>query len=263
MRPYLGLPAPWLIAHRGGSLLAPENTLAAFDRALELGADAIETDVRLTRDGAVVAFHDDDTARLLGEGGTIEERTLEELRGLDAGAQFSPDGGASFPYRGKGITVPTLREAFQRYPSMRFNIDAKTNDPALARALAEVVTAAAAEDRVCVGSFFDDQAERLGSLLPRSARFLPQQAATCHFMAARSGAPTGGCPAGYDLADFPHRLGDLEVVDATLVAYFHRLGIPVHVWTIDEESEMRELLALGVDGIVTDRPDILKRVLGR
>ncbi len=261
-RPYLDLPGPWLVAHRGGSLLAPENTLAAFDRGAALGADAIETDVRLTRDGVVVVFHDDDTARLLGAGGTVEERTLAELRQLDAGACFTPDG-ATFPFRGQGLTVPTLAEALRRHPAMRFNIDAKSEDPALARGLAEAVTAAAAQARVCVGSFFDAQAERLGALLPRCARFLPQQAATCHVMSARAGGSGEGCPSGYDLAGLPHRLGEMLVVDAALVSYFHRLGIPVHVWTVDEEAEMRELLALGVDGIVTDRPDVARMVMGR
>jgi glycerophosphoryl diester phosphodiesterase len=262
MRPYLELPGPWLVAHRGGSLLAPENTLAAFDQAAALGADAIETDVRRTRDGVVVVFHDDETTRLLGAPGTVEGRSLAELRRLDAGASFTPDG-TSFPYRGRGLTVPTLAEVLERYPSMRVNIDAKTQDPALAGALAEAVAAAAAEDRVCLGSFFDDQAERLGALLPRCARFLPQQAATCHVLTARAGASAEGCPAGYDLADLPHRLGEITVLDAAVVSHFHRLGIPVHVWTVDAEAEMRELLALGVDGIVTDRPDVLKRVLGR
>ena len=262
MHPYLQHPGPWLVAHRGGSLLAPENTLAAFDRAAGLGADAIETDVRRTRDGAVVAFHDADTKRLLGAGGTVEERSLAELRRLDAGACFTTDG-VSFPYRGQGLTVPTLAEALQRHPSMRFNVDAKTDDLALAHALAEVVASAAAQDRVCLGSFSDAQAERLGALLPGCARFLPQQAATCHVLAARSGSPAVGCSAGYDLADLPHRLGELVVVDADVVSYFHGLGIPVHVWTVDEEAEMRELLAMGVDGIVTDRPEVLRKVLRR
>ncbi len=260
--PYLALPGPWLVAHRGGSQLAPENTLAAFDRAAALGADAIETDVRLTRDGALVTFHDDDTARLLGAPGTVEGRSLAELRRLDAGGQFTLDG-ASFPFRGLGLSVPTFSEALARYPTMRFNVDAKTDDPDLAGALAAAVTAASAEDRVCVGSFFDAQARRLGTLLPRCARFLPQEAATCHVLAARAGGAGEGCPAGYDLADLPHRLGEAVVVNAAVVSYFHRLGVPVHVWTVDEEAEMRELLALGVDGIVTDRPDVLRRVLGR
>lgn len=262
-RPFLDRPAPWLIAHRGGSALAPENTLAAFDRAAALGADAIETDVRLTRDGAVVVFHDDDTARLLGVPGTIEARTLAELRRLDAGWAFSPDGGATFPWRGEGLVVPTFAEALARHPEMRFIVDAKVDDPALARALVAAVTAARAMDRVCLGSFFDAQAERIGLLAPDAARYFPQEAATCHVLAARAGALGESCPEGFDLASLPHRLEEGVVVNAAVIAHFHRLGVPVHVWTVDAEAEMRQLLALRVDGIVTDRPDVLARVLRR
>ena len=262
-RPYLDLPSPWIVAHRGGSRLAPENTLVAFETAAALGAQALEIDVRLTADGAVVVFHDDDTARLTGEPGTIEARPLSAVAALDAAFGFSQDRGATHPLRGAGIRVPTFAEALARFPRMRFNVDAKTEDAGLAETLAEDVRKADAVDRVCVGSFFDAQAERLGRLLPDACRYLPQDAATCHVLNAKSGGTGAGCPRGYDLADLPHRLGVMTVVDAKVVAYFHARGMPVHVWTVDDEREMRELLALGVDGIVTDRPDLLARVLGR
>jgi glycerophosphoryl diester phosphodiesterase len=262
-KPFSAKPGPWLVAHRGGSCLAPENTLPAFDLAARLGADCIETDVRRTRDGAVVVFHDDDTARLTGEAGTIEARTLAEVRALDAGFAFTPDGGATFPWRGRGVRAPTLAEAFARYPSMRFNIDAKGEEAALAEALAAAVRAAGAVERVCLGSFHDAQGERLRALLPEAAHFLSQGPATLHVMTARAGAPPESAPAGWDLADLPHPLGEMVVVDEGLVRHFHALGMPVHVWTVDEEADMRALLALGVDGLVTDRPDLLARVLGR
>ena len=262
-KPYLALPSPWLVAHRGGSGIAPENTLAAFDRAASLGADAIETDVRLSNDGVVMVFHDEDTLALTGQPGTIEARAAAEIEALDAAFSFSEDGGVSFPLRGAGLRVPTFAEALRRYPRMRFNVDAKSDDPALADALARVIREARAEERVCVGSFFDAQAERLGALLPGVARFLPQDAATRHVMAAKAGAAPVGLPGGYDLADLPARMGDLVVVDPPVIEHFHRLGIPVHVWTVDDEEEMRSLLDVGVDGIVTDRPDVLRRVLGR
>ena len=270
--PYLDLAGPWLVAHRGGGLLAPENTFAAFDQAAALGADAIETDVRLTADTVVVAFHDEDTARLTGAPGTVEGRTLADLERLDPGYAFTPDGGATFPFRGAGLRVPPLAEVLRRYPRLRFSVDAKPDDAPLAAALAAVVGEAGAEERVCVGSFFDTQSARLGALLPGCARYLPQQAATCHVLAARSdppgpargeGAGPPGCPGGFELASLPHFMGGFEVVDAGTVAYFHRRGMPVHVWTVDDEAEMRALLALGVDGIISDRPDVLARVLGR
>jgi glycerophosphoryl diester phosphodiesterase len=262
-RPYLSRPGPWLLAHRGGSLLAPENTLVAFDRARDLGADAIETDVHLTRDGVVVVFHDDETGRLTGAAGTIEERTLAEVQALDAAFGFTPDGGRTFPYRGLGVRVPTLAEALARHPALRFSIDAKAGDPALAEALVRTVRTADAVERVCLGSFDDAQAERLGALLPEVARHLPQGAATCHVMAAKAGQPADGCPGGYDVAALPHHLDGFTVVDRAVVDHFHRLGMAVHVWTVDDEADMRALLALGVDGLVTDRPDVLARVLGR
>ncbi|HET8540786.1 MAG TPA: glycerophosphodiester phosphodiesterase [Anaeromyxobacter sp.] len=262
-RPYLDLPGPWIVAHRGGSRLAPENTLQAFERAAALGADAVEIDVRLTSDGTAVVFHDEDTARLTGEPGTIEGRPRSSVAALDAAFAFTPDGGATYPLRGTGVRIPTFAEALARFPRMRFNVDAKSEDAGLVEALAQDVRAAGAVDRVCVGSFFDAQAERLGRLLPGACRYLPQDAATCHVLNAKSGGQGAGCPRGYDLADLPHRLGVMTVVDRKVVEYFHARGMPVHVWTVDDEQEMRDLLAIGVDGIVTDRPDVLKRVLGR
>jgi glycerophosphoryl diester phosphodiesterase len=262
-KPFLDLPSPWLVAHRGGSALAPENTLPAFDRAAALGADAIETDVRLSADGVVMVFHDEETARLTGEPGSIERRTAAEIGALDAAWSFSPDGGGTYPLRGAGVRVPHFAEALRRYPRMRFNVDAKGSEPALADALARTIQEARAEHRVCVGSFLDAQAERLGALLPGVCRFFPEQAATQHVLAAKSGATPVGLPAGFDLADLPVRVGDVTVAEPQVIEHFHRLGVPVHVWTVDDEDEMRALLELGVDGIVTDRPDVLARVLGR
>jgi len=261
---YLALPGPWLVAHRGGALVAPENTLAAFDRAAALGADAMETDVRLSADGAVVVFHDEETGRITGAPGTIEARTLGEIARLDAGARFTPDGGRTFPFRERGLRIPTLQEALARLPGMRFNVEAKTADPRLAEALVAVVREAGALDRVCLGSSDDAQGERIRALLPGACHFLPEGAATCHVLAARSGGEATGCPEGWDVADLPLRTDQgLWVVDAAVVSWFRARGVAVFVWTVDEEEDMRRLLDLGVHGLMTDRPDRLARVLGR
>jgi glycerophosphoryl diester phosphodiesterase len=264
MKPYLALQRPWLVAHRGGAALAPENTLPAFDLAARLGADAFELDVHLTREGEVVVFHDEETSRLTGAPGTIEERSLAEVRALDAGFSFSPDGGHTFPWRARGVSPPTLRELLARHPGARMNIEAKSADPALGRALVRVVVEAGAGDRVCLGSQHDAQGELVRALLPSACHFLPEGPATCHVMAARAPGATG-CPDGWDVADLPHRMPgtDLDVVNAATLAYFHERGMAVFVWTVDEESDMRALLALGVDGVMTDRPDRLAAVLGR
>ena len=264
MKPFLSRPGPYLVAHRGGARLAPENTLAAFDGAAQLGADAIELDVRLTRDAQVVVFHDESTERLTGVPGPVAERTLAELQALDAGWSFTPDGGATFPWRGRGLAAPRLAEVLDRYPAMLFNVEAKDPAPALAEALARLVRARSRVHGVCVGAADDTQGERLRRLLPEACHFLPERAAVCHVQAAWGRGLASGCPPGYDVADLPARLDDgTRVVDAAVVAYFHARAMPVHVWTVDDEAEMRALLALGVDGIMTDRPDVLGRVLGR
>ena len=261
MKAFLGLPGPWLIAHRGGARLAPENTLPAFDRGVELGAACLELDVRRTRDGSVVVFHDADTARVTGEGGPVEGRTLDELRRLDAGFAFTPDGGRSFPFRGRGVRIPSLAELLARHPGMRLNIDAKGPEPELAEALAAEIRRAGAVERVCVGSERDEQGERLRSLLPEACHFLPAGAARRHVLSAKAGLGASRCPRGWDCAELPLRAGGLTVPSARVVRHFHALGMKVFVWTVDDEADMRRLLAAGVDGIMSDRPDVLARVL--
>jgi len=264
VKPFLARRRPYLVAHRGGARLAPENTLASFDGAAALGADVIELDVRLTTDGEVVVFHDETTERITGTPGAVAGRSLAQLRALDAGFAFSPDGGRSFPWRGRGLAVPTLAEVLERYPGLLFNIEAKEAAPPLAQALARVIRSGGRVDDVCVGSFDDAQGERLRALLPEACHFLPELAATCHVMAARGLGDGGACPGGYDVADLPPRTEQgLVVVDAEVVRWFHARDMAVHVWTVDDEAEMRALVGLGVDGIMSDRPDVLKRVLGR
>jgi glycerophosphoryl diester phosphodiesterase len=264
VKPFLARPGPYLVAHRGGARLWPENTLPAFDGAARLGADAIELDVRLTADGEVVVFHDESTERVAGEPGSIEARSLAEVGRLDAGRTFTADGGRTFPWRGRGLTVPTLAQVLARYPGVLLNVEAKAADPALAEALVGVVRRAGRVAEVCLGSSHDEQGERLRALLPGACHFLPAVAATCHVLAAHAGGEASGCPEGWDVADLPWRTADgTTVVDAVTLDHFHRLGIPVHVWTVDEEADMRALLDLGVDGIMSDLPDRLARVMGR
>ena len=263
MKGILATPRPRLFAHRGGAALAPENTLEAFDEAARLGIDAFELDVRLTRDGEVVVFHDEGTDRVTGAPGTVEDRSLAELRALDAGFSFSPDAGTTHPWRGRGVRIPTLRELLLRYPAAVVNIEAKHPSPRLAAALVDVLRSCGAVERVCIGSELDEQGERLRALLPEAAHFLPTEAATCHVLAARSGADPASCPGGWDVADLPHRWNGMTVADRDVIAWFHARGIQVHVWTVDDPADIRELLAAGVDGIMTDRPDVALEVMRR
>lgn len=260
--PYFALPRPWLVAHRGGSLLAPENTLVAFANAEALGAVALETDVRLSRDGEVMVFHDEETRRITGVPGTIEGRTRAEIEALDAGFGFTPDGGQTFPFRGKGVTIPTLAALLARFPRLRVNVEAKGAEPALAEALARVLRAARREGTACVGAAGWRQSARLRRLLPEYATYLCTLAAVPHLLAALTPFPAGWAPGGYDLAALPnHRVAGLPLISTRVVSYFHARGMAVQVWTVDGQEEMRRLLAAGVDGIMSDRPDLLAQVL--
>ncbi|HSM91995.1 MAG TPA: glycerophosphodiester phosphodiesterase [Anaeromyxobacteraceae bacterium] len=260
--PYFDLPTPWLVAHRGGSLLAPENTLEAFANAEALGAVALETDVRLSRDGEVMVFHDAETSRLTGQPGTIEGRTRAELEALDAGFGFTPDGGRTFPWRGRGVRIPTLAAVLERFPRLRVNLEAKGDEPALAEALARVLRAHRREGSACVGAAARRQAARLRRLLPEYARYLSTAAAIPHVLAAFGLLPAALAPGGYHLAAFPNpRLAGRPVIGPRLVRYFHGRGMAIQIWTVDDEEEMRRLLAVGVDGIMSDRPDLLAKVL--
>lgn len=263
MKGLLATPRPRLFAHRGGAALAPENTLEAFDAAARLGIGAFELDVRLTRDGEVVVFHDEGTERITGASGAVEDRTLAEIRALDAGFAFTSDGGLTHPWRGRGVRIPTLRDLLLRHPDALVNVEAKHPAPALAEALVSVIRSCGAVDRACIGSEIDEQGERIRALLPEAAHFLPTEAATCHVLAAKSGADPASCPAGWDVADLPHRWNGMTVADREVIAWFHARGVQVHVWTVDDREDMRELLADGVDGIMTDRPDVALEVVRR
>ncbi len=152
-RPYVTHARPLAFAHRGGSGLAPENTLVAYENGLALGADALELDIHTTRDGQIVVIHDDTIDRTTDGVGLVATYTLDELRRFDAGYRFTADGGQTYPYRGQGVTIPTLREVFTRFPDVRVNIDLKQDTPTSAALFWELLQAMDAADRVLVGAF--------------------------------------------------------------------------------------------------------------
>ena len=250
--------APLLIAHRGGGALAPENTLAAFDRALRWWrADLLELDVRPTRDGECVVFHDATLERTTDGTGAVVERSLAELRTLDAGFRFTPDGGATFPFRGRGVRIPTLAEVLDAFPAARINVEMKeagVQEPA-ARAIAR----AGAEHRVLVAAGDTRNRARFrGYAGPQSAGAQELYA----FYALHLARATRAYRPAVDAFQMPETAhGGRRVLDARWVREAHAHNVAVHVWTVDEEADMLRLLEWGVDGIITDRPDRLARVL--
>jgi glycerophosphoryl diester phosphodiesterase len=253
---------PLAIAHRGGAGLWPENTLYAFERAAESGVDVIETDVRATSDGELVVFHDDSVVRTTDGTGPLGAMTLAELKRLDAAYRFSTDGGRSFPLRGQGVTVPTLREVFAALPRMRFNIEPKQGTPSLAAPLCRHIREYGMTDRVLVASF-------TGSTLADFRRECPEVATSAStgeaagFLSLHEAGLADSYSPEMQAIQVPERTGVLRVLTRDFVESAHGRNLRVHAWTINDEGDMRRLIDMGVDGIMTDYPDRLLRVLGR
>ena len=241
--PYLDAPTPLGFAHRGGAGGGGENTVAAFARAVSLGYRYIETDVRATADGVAVILHDDTLDRVFGHHGRVCDLRWEDLASLRA------DG---------ATVVPRLDEVLDGWPEVRFNIDAKSDD-----AVAPIVAAvrwAAAEEQVLLASFDDARLARLRRMAgPRVATSMGVREVARLWVAARLGRRLR-VPAGVVAAQVPLRHGPVSVVTRQFIRYCHRLGLQVHVWTIDDPTEMRVLLDWGVDGIMTDRIEVLRDV---
>ena len=245
-----------LVAHRGGSRLAPENTLEAFtDAVVRWQADMLEMDVRLTRDGEVVVIHDETVDRTTDGTGPVFSHTLSELHGLDAGYRFTdPDGAASF--RGKGVKVPRFEDVLLSFPHVRMNVEAK--EARVAAALVDVIRRHGAEHRVLLAAEYE--ASRA------SVRGYPGPwGASRHHIFwfwALHRLPGGGpYTPGADILQVPEVWKGLRIVTPSFVRAAHARNLPVQVWTVDDEDDMRRLLSWGVDGIQTDRPDRLARVL--
>jgi glycerophosphoryl diester phosphodiesterase len=259
VHPYLNRPGPIAFAHRGGAGEAPENTLAAFDIAIALGYGYVETDAHLTRDGVLVAFHDDRLDRVTDRTGAIAELGIGEVEAADAGYAFSPDAGGSFPFRGRDIRVPRLEEILTRWPDVCVNIDPKSDR--CVGPLAVLLDRLDAWERVCIGSFSGRrlrQIRALGrgractSMGPRPVAF------------ARLAATSGLMPRlGADCVQVPVRRGPFPIVTERFVEAAHRARLPVHVWTINDRTTIEDLLELGVDGIMSDRLRLLRDVFAR
>jgi glycerophosphoryl diester phosphodiesterase len=253
---------PAHVSHRGGAGLEPENTLQAFQRAVEAyRTDVVELDVHLTRDRVLVVHHDATVDRCTDGSGAIASFDLEGLRALDAGFRFTLDGGASFPRRGRTIRIPTLREVLEAFPATRINLEVKADVPGIEALLASELRGLRAVDRMCIGSESDAVAARLCTSLPEACHFFPRDALTAFVIGALNGDETPPDPR-FHVVDMPAEYEGMPLITPELVRIAHQHGIPILVWTIDEEPQMRALLEAGVDGLMTDRPDVLRGVLG-
>lgn len=241
--PFFSSARPRVFAHRGGGALAPENTIAAFDYGLALGADGIELDVHLSLDGAVVVHHDALLDRTTNLRGPIAAKTAAELASADAGG---------------GCGVPTLVDVLARYPEVPIIIESKVNTAGMAKALVDTLRRADAIARVCVGSF--------GLRVLRAVRRLEPAIATSaareevRFALYRTWLrwpPSAASRQAYAGYQVPECAGRTRVVSPRFVEYARRAGLGVQVWTVDTEEDARRLLAWGVEALITNRPDII------
>jgi glycerophosphoryl diester phosphodiesterase len=252
---------PVNVAHRGASTLAPENTIEAFRLAVEAGAGGLELDVHMTRDGHIVVIHDATVDRTTNGSGAVSEMTLDELRRFDAGHNFSPDGGSTRPYRGRGVWVPTLGEVLEEFPGVAVNIEIKAGTPGIEETVLGILRDANALGRALVVSTPHAIVKRFRKI---SSGHISTGASRWEigvfYILSRLRLERLVRPA-YDALQVPLLHRGILVVTPRFIRAAQARGVRVDVWTINQAEEMRRLLDLRVDVIMTDRPGTLAEVL--
>ena len=258
MHPFLDEPGPVPIAHRGGSAMWPQNTMAAFEGAVGLGYRYLETDVQATSDGVLAVFHDDELAPTSDSVGCISEMTWSDVSAARIG----------------GEPIPRLEDLLDAFDDVRISIDPKTD--AAVEPLIDALKRPGVLDRVCIGSFSDERLDRVDAALGEAVclSFSPREIARLRMMSlaglpARPASrtrrqrvrPSRDRPFRGRIASIPLRRGPIPLATRRLVDYAHRAGVAVHVWTIDDPVEMDRLLDIGVDGVMTDEPAVLLEVM--
>lgn len=250
---------PVNFAHRGDSAHAPENTLESFRRAVQAGAEGLEIDVHMTRDGRIVVIHDNTLKRTTDGTGYVRNKTLAEIKQLDAGYRFTRDG--SYPYRGEGLRVPTLEEVFREFPGVAVNVEIKEDQPKVEEAVLRAVREAGAQKRTLVAAQRHAVIKRFrevaGDEISTSAS---GREIRTFYLLSRLGLQNLLRP-DYDALQIPDSYRGVKVATPKFIEAAHSRGVRVDVWTIDEPDKMRRLLDLGVDVIMTNRPGTLQEVL--
>ena len=255
---FKGLRAPLHISHRGGALVSPENTMFAFERAVrEFHTDVIELDVHATRDGEIVVAHDSTVDRCTDGLGPIAKLRWAEVMKLDAGFRFTSVTGESF--KGRGIRIPRFVEVLRAFPTLRFNVELKETsvlEPFVAMAREEKCL-----ERLCIGSERDELGRTLTERLPDALHFYPRNALAAFVLPIRGGDEPED-DGRYTVLDMPLTYAEVTLFDELLAKEAAKRHKWINVWTVDDPADMRRVIGEGVGGIMTDRPDLLREVLG-
>ena len=253
---------PLVIAHRGGKGLWPENSLFAFERASDLGVDMLEMDLHLSSDGELVVIHDSTLDRTTNGEGPVAARSLAQLQALDAGYRWSADGGQSHPYRGQGVRIPTFTEVLERFPSIAKVIEIKVPDVGMEAQLCDTLTAHQQRDKVIVGSFYDRSLQLFREQCPGVATSAGPGSVRLLLALNWIGLGSVLSPS-YQALQIPEAHSGLAIASRSLLQTASQRGLNVQLWTINEQPDMRRLLDLGADALITDYPDRALQVLGR
>jgi len=246
-----------VIGHRGAAAFAPENTLPSFAHALEVGADAVELDLHMSTDGELMVIHDATLDRTTDGSGPVEGRTREELQRFDAGHGFTPDRGATHPFRGQGLRIPTLSEVLEAVGDLPVVAEIKSLQAG--RAMGRWLRKTSKRERILVGGFNREEVDPAG----REARWrcAYQDELRSFVLAGKIGLEGLFAPKVVDAAMVPEKRGPIRIVSRRWVGQAHAHDIGVFVWTVNHPDDMRRLFDWGVDGLVSDAPGRVRRVL--
>lgn len=243
-----------VIGHRGAALLAPENTLEGIEAARDAGTLVVEVDVQRTKDGVLVLLHDQTVNRTTDGTGAIQELTLAEAQALDAGYTFTLDNGETHPFRGQGVVIPTFEEALAAGADLYWDVEIKQTDPPIYDEVIAAIEAAGMKDRVFIAAFDDPTIQAVRDNYPDFVtNFGPDEYSR---LAALTDAEEADYVPPGDIAQIP-----TWFLNQTFVDRAHRLGVKVHVWTVNQREGMEQALDFGVDGIITDDPATLIELL--
>lgn len=254
---------PTVIAHQGGDGVWPGDTMFAFEQAVELGVDVLEMDAHITKDDQIVLMHDEEVDRTTDGEGLIEEMTLAELQELDAAYDWTPDGGKTFPYRGQGVRVSTLEELFQKFPQMRYVIEIKLTQNPIADPLCTLIRNYEMTDRVLIASFHDDAMQTFRETCPEVATSA-SRGEVAKFVLLGKVFMSGLVAPAYQSIQPPYDPAEsmnIPIMTERFIREAHAKNIRVEPWTVNDPELMRQYIAWGVDGIITDRPDLMIEIL--
>ncbi len=259
---YLAASRPRVFGHRGAAGVAPENTLPSFALAVVLGATYLELDVHATSDGEIVVLHDPLLDRTTNGEGPVRDRRWRDVAALDAGWHFTHDG-RSFPYRGQGVRVPRLADVLAAHPRIPLNIEIKQADPPIVAATLDVLRQAGALPRTLLAAEHDDIMAAIRTAVGDEVVTGMSVGDVMTFMDRLMRDDWSGyAPPGAALQVPPAHAG-IDIVTAGSVAAAHRVGLEMHVWTINDTAEIERLLDLGVDGVMSDLPGLVAAAVDR